>query len=116
MDERKNAEALETIQRAIGYFYKGEDTTGLLDALWTKTRCFLSLDELEEALIVFGELQYVARSRIGDIAVKILEISGEGALYFENIYLPDEVSIFKKHWSALRLSKQTARSGKRLIF
>lgn len=113
LDERKYDEALKNIESAIEYFYKGEDTTGLLDALWTKARCFLSLGELEEALTVFGELQFVARSRIGDVAAKKYSKFLAKELYIlKNIYLPDEVSIFKKTLVSAALVEANGEIGK----
>lgn len=113
LDERKNAEALETIERAVGYFYKGEDTTGLLDALWTKARCFLSLGELEESLTVFSELQFVARSRVGDIAVnKYSKLLAKELYILRNLALPEEVSEFKKTLVSAALVEANGEIGK----
>ena len=113
LDERKYAEALKTIEKAIEYFYKGEDTTGLLDAFWTKTKCFLSLGELEKALTVFGELQFVARSRIGDIAVnKYSKFLAKELYVLKNLSLPEEVSEFKKTLVGAALVEANGEIGK----
>lgn len=113
LDERKYTEALKNIERAIEYFYKGEDTTGLLDALWTKTRCFLSLDNIEEALTIFSELQFVARSRIGDIAVnKYSKFLAKELYILKNLSLPEEVSEFKKTLVGAALIEANGEIGK----
>lgn len=113
LDEKKHTEALENIEKAIDYFYKGEDTTGLLDALWTKTRCFLSISELEKALTVFGELQYVARSRVGDIAVnKYSKLLAKELYILKHFSLPEEVSEFKKTLVSAALIEANGEIGK----
>lgn len=113
LDEKKYSKALKTIDSAIEYFYKGEDTTGLLDALWTKTRCFLSLDELEEAVVIFGELQFVALSRIGDVALrKYSKLLVKEIYALKKLSLPEEVSNFKKTLVSAALIEANGEIGK----
>ena len=89
--------AYRTICQAIEIFREGEDAAGLTDALWTEVRCLLRLERKEEALTVFGELQEIARTRIGEVAAQKFASSLSDEIYIlQGLPLTDEVQRFKK--------------------
>jgi tetratricopeptide (TPR) repeat protein len=89
--------AYKTICEAIEIFREGEDAAGLVDALWTQVRCLLRLKQKQEALTVFGELQEIARTRIGEAAAQKFACSLSDEIYIlQGLPLTDEVQRFKK--------------------
>ena len=97
LDSGHPSAAYKTICQAIEIFREGEDAAGLADALWTQVRCLLRLEQKEQALTVYGELQEIARTQIGETAVQKFARSLADEIYIlRDLPLTDEVQQFKK--------------------
>jgi hypothetical protein len=66
LDDGRADEALEMVQSAIEIFIDGEDSSGLVDSMWTKCLAFIRLNKKQEALRTFIDLQNIASSKIGN--------------------------------------------------
>jgi tetratricopeptide (TPR) repeat protein len=97
IDENEFLKALETIEEALEYFYQGEDSNGLTNALWTKVRCLFRLERAEEALLTFTELKNIASEHIGEVAVKKFAKNFTEEIYIlRHLPISDELTAFKK--------------------
>jgi len=97
LDWNKPENALETIDQAIEYFSQGEDYRGWTDALWTKTRCLIRLERLEDAFVTFAELEQIASERIGEIAVRKFAKNLANEIYaLRHLPLLEEVAEFRR--------------------
>jgi tetratricopeptide (TPR) repeat protein len=97
LDEKKYTNSLVILQEALTYFYQGEDYNGLTSALWTKVLVLLRLKRNEEAYSVFGELQYIAKEKIGEAAVKKFTKKFDSEVFVVNgLALKKELAVFKK--------------------
>ncbi|MEP6847234.1 MAG: tetratricopeptide repeat protein [Acidobacteriota bacterium] len=97
LDQDKPGDALTQIERAIEMFNKGEDFAGHVDSIWTKCRCLLRMNLLDDALTNFADLQSLAKSRIGESAAKKYSSLFSSEIYCINATsLQDSVRGFKK--------------------
>lgn len=104
--------ALIYVEKALKYFYKGEDYKGLTATLWTKTLCLMRLNKMEDALEVFADLKAIAAERIGKVAVDKFTKAMAKELYpVQNLPLSEEVAEFKKSRVRAALIRSNLRIG-----
>lgn len=113
LDEKDYSNALELSNESLSYFYQGEDYNGLTAALWTKVRCLLRLERIEEALNIFVELEQTALEHIGEIAVKkFVKNLSEEIYILRHLPLSDEIAEFKKARVSAALTEANGVIGK----
>jgi tetratricopeptide (TPR) repeat protein len=94
--EEKLASALISIDKALNIFRKGEDYSGLADAVFTKCKILLQLGRVSEAIKLSAELIDVANQRIGEFAAdKYADEFAKLVYPLKNNSYPNEVKSFK---------------------
>ncbi len=95
--EAKYGHALETTLKAVKMFECSEDSRGLVETLWTQTKCLLKLDRAEESFIVFGKLLQICQEKVGQTTVeKFTKAMLNEVHILKGLPLLDEVADFKK--------------------
>jgi tetratricopeptide (TPR) repeat protein len=112
LGENKSNEALEAVEAALIYFFKGEDYKGLTASLWTKVQCLFRLRRAEDAFIVFSKLEDIASKNIGEVAVrKFAKKLTEEVYVLRNLPLAEESAEFKKSRVARALVEANGTVG-----
>jgi tetratricopeptide (TPR) repeat protein len=96
--ENKLASALTKINEALAILRRGEDFAGLIEALFTKCKILLKLENISESVSLLMELTELAKMRIGEFAAKKYTDEFAKLIYpLNNTSYPNEVRSFKTH-------------------
>jgi tetratricopeptide (TPR) repeat protein len=95
--ENKFELSLQTIDAAIDQLQVGDDFASLVDAMWTKVRCLLALNQKEDAILLFARLTQTAQINIGEVAViKYTKLFTDIIYIKQDDLLENKVAHFKK--------------------
>ncbi|HEX9960375.1 MAG TPA: hypothetical protein VGB00_05555, partial [Pyrinomonadaceae bacterium] len=96
--ENKLASALTKINEALTILRQGEDFAGLIEALFTKCKILLKLENISESVSLLMELTELAKMRIGEFAAKKYTDEFAKLIYpLNNASYQNEVRSFKAH-------------------